>query len=174
MLRITAADASGRLERTGEDIQADVPDLLSRDRCTTVQPVEHCADQECEPCSRRNTYERSRLQWVLEAREEPLCLTIQVRLHDPLDGAVGAGSAAEDGAVGVRMSLDIVIRVPLLVLNGDHDTLFRRQDSIELAAGARRATLRLFPEDDHCAMNHYDEWLALSQSWLRESLGCRS
>ena len=62
------------------------------------------------------------------------------------------------------------IRIPLLVINGDHDTLLSTQDSVDLAAGAPQATLKLYPQDDHCAMGHYREWLDLSQAWLKERL----
>lgn len=62
------------------------------------------------------------------------------------------------------------IRIPLLVINGDHDTLLSTQDSVDLAAGAPQATLKLYPQDDHCAMGHYREWLDLSQAWLKEHL----
>lgn len=62
------------------------------------------------------------------------------------------------------------IRIPLLVINGEHDTLLSTQDSVDLAAGAPQATLKLYPHDDHCAMGHYREWLDLSQAWLKASL----
>lgn len=57
-------------------------------------------------------------------------------------------------------------RVPLLVVNGDHDTLLSTQDSVDLAAQAPGATLLLYPDDDHCAMGHYRDWLDASQQWL--------
>ena len=62
------------------------------------------------------------------------------------------------------------ISTPLLVINGENDTLLSTQDSIELAAGAANATLVLYPGDDHCAMGHYREWLDLSQAWLQNHL----
>lgn len=62
------------------------------------------------------------------------------------------------------------IRIPLLVINGERDTLLSTRDSVDLAAGAPQATLKLFPDDDHCAMGHYREWLDLSQAWLQERL----
>lgn len=62
------------------------------------------------------------------------------------------------------------IQVPLLVINGDRDTLLSTQDSVDLAAGAVNATLKLYPHDDHCAMAHYQEWLDLSQAWMRQIL----
>lgn len=63
------------------------------------------------------------------------------------------------------------IRVPLLVINGDNDTLLSTQDSIDLANAAPHGELQLYPDDDHCAMGHYQEWLELSQRWLVEQLG---
>jgi esterase FrsA len=62
------------------------------------------------------------------------------------------------------------IRIPLLVINGERDTLLSTQDSLDLAAGAPQATLKLYPDDDHCAMGHYREWLDLSQAWLKAHL----
>lgn len=62
------------------------------------------------------------------------------------------------------------ITIPLLVINGDHDTLLSTQDSIDLADNATGATLILYPDDDHCAMGHYHEWLELSQRWLHDHL----
>jgi esterase FrsA len=62
------------------------------------------------------------------------------------------------------------ISAPLLVVNGDHDTLLGTQDSIDLAREAQDATLVLYPDDDHCAMRHYTDWLDLSQTWLAEHL----
>ncbi|HEX5357376.1 MAG TPA: alpha/beta hydrolase [Aquabacterium sp.] len=62
------------------------------------------------------------------------------------------------------------IKMPLLVINGDHDTLLSTQDSVDLAKGAQQGTLKLYADDDHCAMGHYNEWLDLSQQWLRQHL----
>ncbi|MBO9534683.1 MAG: alpha/beta hydrolase [Solirubrobacteraceae bacterium] len=62
------------------------------------------------------------------------------------------------------------ITQPLLVINGDHDTLLSTRDSVDLAAGAANAELLLYPGDDHCAMGHYREWLDTSQRWLAEHL----
>ncbi|WP_280332245.1 alpha/beta hydrolase family protein [Nocardia wallacei] len=60
------------------------------------------------------------------------------------------------------------ITIPLLVINGDHDTLMSTQDSSDLAHAAAHATLQLYPDDDHCAMGHYRQWLDYSQQWLLE------
>lgn len=62
------------------------------------------------------------------------------------------------------------IKVPLLVINGERDTLLSTQDSVDLARGAQLGTLKLYPDDDHCAMGHYNDWLDLSQAWLRNHL----
>lgn len=58
------------------------------------------------------------------------------------------------------------ITQPLLVINGDRDTLLSTRDSVDLAAGAPAGELRLYPGDDHCAMGHYREWLDETQGWL--------
>lgn len=63
------------------------------------------------------------------------------------------------------------IKIPLLVINGENDTLLSTQDSVDLANAAPRGELKLYPNDDHCAMGHYQEWLELSQRWLVEQLG---
>lgn len=63
------------------------------------------------------------------------------------------------------------IGIPLLVINGDTDTLLSTLDSRELAEQAPRGELKLYPDDDHCAMGHYREWLDVSQQWLAEHLG---
>ena len=62
------------------------------------------------------------------------------------------------------------ITIPLLVINGEHDTLMSTQDSSDLADAAPHATLLLYPDDDHCAMGHYRQWLDYSQHWLLERL----
>lgn len=62
------------------------------------------------------------------------------------------------------------IRIPLLVINGDNDTLLGTRDSIVLAARAPRAFLKLYEDDDHCAMGHYREWLDLTFEWLQTYL----
>lgn len=58
------------------------------------------------------------------------------------------------------------IAIPLLSINGDHDTLMATQDTIDLADTAPRGELLLYPDDDHCAMRHYRDWLDHSQNWL--------
>lgn len=63
------------------------------------------------------------------------------------------------------------ITVPLLVINGDTDTLVSTQDSVDLADAVPNGELILYPNDDHCAMAHYSEWLATSVDWLQRRLG---
>ena len=63
------------------------------------------------------------------------------------------------------------IKVPLLVINGDADTLVSTQDSVDLADAVPNSELILYPNDDHCAMGHYSEWLATSVDWLQRHLG---
>lgn len=62
------------------------------------------------------------------------------------------------------------ISQPLLVINGDHDTLLATRDSIELAAGTPQSELRLYTGDDHCAMENYRDWLDYTQQWLASHL----
>ena len=62
------------------------------------------------------------------------------------------------------------ITIPLLVINGDRDTLMSTQDSVDLADAAENASLLLYPDDDHCAMGHYRQWLDYSQRWLLDQL----
>ncbi|MEU2253540.1 alpha/beta hydrolase [Nocardia xishanensis] len=62
------------------------------------------------------------------------------------------------------------IPIPLLVINGAHDTLVSTQDSIDIAIGAPHAQLVLYAGDDHCAMGHAEQWSALSMRFLREHL----
>lgn len=62
------------------------------------------------------------------------------------------------------------IDMPLLVINGEKDTLLSTQDSVDLANGAKQGTLKLYADDDHTAMNNYHEWIALSQGWMLERL----
>jgi len=68
------------------------------------------------------------------------------------------------------------ITIPVLAINGDHDTLVSARDTVELADGASNSTLLLYPDDDHCAMGHYSEWVHTTQNWLTTNLvdRCRS
>jgi esterase FrsA len=65
------------------------------------------------------------------------------------------------------------IEIPLLVINGAHDTLISTQDSIDLAIGAPQAELVLYDGDDHCAMGHAEQWSELSMRFLRDHLLAR-
>ena len=58
------------------------------------------------------------------------------------------------------------IKVPLLVINGDTDTLCSTQDSVDLAARVPTATLKLYENDDHCAVGHYEEMMAYCFDWM--------
>jgi len=60
--------------------------------------------------------------------------------------------------------------IPLLVINGVNDTLLGTEDSVVLALKVPRALLKLYENDDHCAMGHYREWLDLSFEWLQMQL----
>lgn len=59
------------------------------------------------------------------------------------------------------------IDIPILVINGDNDTLLGTKDSVVLATRVPKALLKLYENDDHCAMGHYREWLDLTFEWLR-------
>ena len=98
--------------------------------------------------------------------------TPQVILH-ALAKTVGAAHPID--LIGKLRALSIRnlyrdITIPLLVINGDHDTLLSTEDSIDLAHTAANSTLLLYPDDDHCAMGHYRQWLDYSQRWLLEHL----
>ena len=94
--------------------------------------------------------------------------TPQIILH-ALANTVGAAHPID--LMGKLKALSIRdryrdITIPLLVINGDHDTLMSTQDSVDLADAAADASLLLYPDDDHCAMGHYRQWLDYSQRWL--------
>lgn len=85
----------------------------------------------------------------------------------------GASTQPELGEKLHALSLADVygqIKMPLLVINGDNDTLLSTRDSIELAEGAQQGTLKLYPDDDHTAMKHYHEWIEFSQEWILEHI----
>jgi esterase FrsA len=58
------------------------------------------------------------------------------------------------------------IPVPLLVVNGDRDSLCDVRDSIELAAGAPQGLLKLYGGAEHCAMERRGEATAFELEWL--------
>ncbi len=89
-----------------------------------------------------------------------------------LKKVTGAASLAEMSSRLAELSFvknDLYRRIdiPLLVINGDNDTLLGTRDSIVLGARVPRALLKLYENDDHCAMGHYREWLDLSFDWLQ-------
>lgn len=94
---------------------------------------------------------------------------------EALKKVTGARNLAEMGEKLRALSLernDLLrrIRIPVLVINGERDTLLGSEDSLLLCARAPRALLKLYENDDHCAMGHYREWLDLSFEWLQERL----
>lgn len=62
------------------------------------------------------------------------------------------------------------IQIPLLLINGERDTLLSTQDSVDISVQAPKGLLKLYPDDDHCAMAHYDEWLEMAFEWLNGHL----
>ncbi|QKT07842.1 alpha/beta hydrolase [Gordonia sp. X0973] len=90
-----------------------------------------------------------------------------------LRNAAGAKSLADTTKKLAAMSIADYyprIPIPLLVINGADDTLVSTQDSIDIAIGAPYGQLVLYDGDDHCAMGHADEWMRLSQDFLRDHL----
>lgn len=62
------------------------------------------------------------------------------------------------------------IPCPELAINGDTDTLLDTRDTIELAELAPNSLLKLYQDDDHCAMSHVREWIDLSIGWMQKHL----
>lgn len=58
------------------------------------------------------------------------------------------------------------IKIPFLIINGDNDTLVGTRDSIELNRKIPTSLLKLYEDDDHCAMGHYHEWIDLAFKWI--------
>ncbi|CAM5290251.1 alpha/beta hydrolase [Mycolicibacterium aubagnense] len=90
-----------------------------------------------------------------------------------LRSTIGAASMADMARKLAKYSLAQhyrKINIPLLVINGSHDTLISTQDSIDLAIGAPQGQLVLYDGDDHCAMGHSEQWSELSTRFLREHL----
>ncbi|OMC49404.1 hypothetical protein A5745_06915 [Mycobacterium sp. IS-2888] len=65
------------------------------------------------------------------------------------------------------------ITAPLLVINGENDTLLATQDSIDIATCAPGGLLKLYPDDDHCAMRHAPDWFELSMQFFSTHLAAR-
>lgn len=63
------------------------------------------------------------------------------------------------------------IGIPLLVINGDSDTLVSSRDSYDLALKAPQGMLKFYEDDDHCAMGHFRQWLDLAVRWFERHLG---
>jgi esterase FrsA len=61
------------------------------------------------------------------------------------------------------------IPIPLVVINGDADTLVPTEDSVDLATAAPLGELKLYPNDDRCAMGHYES-TGYATRWLRRHL----
>jgi esterase FrsA len=90
-----------------------------------------------------------------------------------LRNTTGATSLVDLGRRLHALSLEALypdITVPLLVINGDTDTLVSTQDTVDLANAVPNSELVLYPDDDHCAMGHYTEWLGYSVDWLQRHL----
>lgn len=62
------------------------------------------------------------------------------------------------------------IAAPMLVINGDSDTLVSPRDSIDIATYAPNALLKLYPGDDHCAMGHAPDWFDKAFQFLNDHL----
>jgi len=95
-----------------------------------------------------------------------------------LKKVTGAGNLAAMGArldelSFVKNDLYRRIDIPLLVINGVNDTLLGTEDTVVLALKVPRALLKLYENDDHCAMAHYREWLDLTFEWLQMQLNSR-
>ncbi|MFF2551198.1 alpha/beta hydrolase family protein [Nocardia sp. NPDC058058] len=90
-----------------------------------------------------------------------------------LSATLGASGTLDLTRKLAKLSLAQLYRridCPLLVINGERDTLASTQDSIDIAVGAPNAQLVLYAEDDHCAMGNAEHWSALSATFLREHL----
>ncbi|KIM94124.1 hypothetical protein OIDMADRAFT_60958 [Oidiodendron maius Zn] len=62
------------------------------------------------------------------------------------------------------------ISCPILAFNGDKDTLVSTQDTVDLAKWAPNSRLHMYPNDDHCAMSHAQEWIELCMSFFQAHL----
>ncbi len=92
---------------------------------------------------------------------------------DALKKVTGSASLKELGASLDDLSFgkhDLYSRIdiPVLIINGDNDTLLGTKDSVVLDMRVPRGFLKLYENDDHCAMGHYREWLDLTFEWLQQ------
>lgn len=62
------------------------------------------------------------------------------------------------------------IKIPMMVINGDKDTLVPTGDSVTLSEKVKGAELKLYENDDHCAIGHYDEMIVFSIDWIEKQL----
>jgi len=90
-----------------------------------------------------------------------------------LQQTTGARNPLDLGRTLSTLSLRHLYReipIPILAINGDTDTLVPTQDSVDLAQAAPLGELKLYPNDDHCAMGHYDESTGYATGWLSRHL----
>ncbi|MFE3192548.1 alpha/beta hydrolase family protein [Nocardia sp. NPDC059240] len=88
---------------------------------------------------------------------------------ETMRNALGAKTVRDLGTRLSRFSLRgryPLIAIPLLVVNGDADEVVSVRDSRDLAAGALRAQLRLYPGDGHCAAREFADWTAMAERWM--------
>ncbi|KGJ86572.1 alpha/beta hydrolase family protein [Colwellia psychrerythraea] len=62
------------------------------------------------------------------------------------------------------------INIPVMVINGDNDTLIPTSDSVYLSEKVKGAELKLYENDDHCAIAHYDEMILFSVDWIETKI----
>ena len=62
------------------------------------------------------------------------------------------------------------INIPMMVINGDKDTLIPTSDSVTLSKKVKGAELKLYENDDHCAIGHYEEMICFSVDWIEKTL----
>lgn len=90
-----------------------------------------------------------------------------------LQSTLGATNPLDLGRRMAAMSLRDTyseISIPILAVDGENDTLVPTQDTVDLATAAPKGELKLYPDDDHCAMAHYDEAMADAMQWIMAHL----
>ena len=95
---------------------------------------------------------------------------------EALSRAVGANTlslSAKLSALAPSQDELRSISCPVLAINGDTDTLIATRDTVELAELAPNSCLKLYPDDDHCAMAHAREWRELSLDWMQTHLAAK-